>query len=138
MDTREKIIDLARAADIAAELRRHGERVKLVAGYFDVLTPDHVRRFRKLADGRPIMAAVLDPPDPLLGSRARAELAAGLSMIDYVFLLDGADFEQAVEKIQPGEVIREEIADGRRSRALIEHVHSRAGHRAFPNDGETA
>jgi hypothetical protein len=125
MDTREKIIDLAQAADISAGLRRRGERVKLVCGYFDVLTPDHVRRFRELADGQPIMAAVLDAPDALLGARARAELAASLSMIDYVFLLDGADFEQAVETIQPGEVVREEMADRRRSRALIEHVHRR-------------
>jgi glycerol-3-phosphate cytidylyltransferase-like family protein len=125
MDTRKKIIDLARAAAIAAARRRQGEPVKLVAGYFDVLTPDHVRRFRELADGRVIMAAVLDPPDPLLGPRARAELAAGLSMIDYVFPLDSADFEQALEKIQPGEVVHEEIADRRRSRALIEHVHRR-------------
>jgi hypothetical protein len=125
MDTREKIIDLAKAVDIAAELRRKGERVKLVAGYFDVLTPDHVRRFRELPDGRPLMAMVLDPPDALLGARARAELAAGLSMIDYVFPLDGADFEQAVGRIQPGEVVREEIADRRRSKGLIEHVHRR-------------
>jgi len=125
MDTREKIIDLSRAAEIAAARRRQGEPVKLVAGYFDVLTPDHVRRFRELADGRVIMAAVLDPPDPLLGPRARAELAAALSMIDYVFPLDGADFEQALEMIQPGEVVREEVADRRRSRALIEHVHRR-------------
>ena len=125
MDTREKIIDLARAADIAAGLRRQGKRVKLVAGYFDVLTADHVRRFRELADGRPIIAVVLDPPDALLGARARAELAAGLSMIDYVFLLDGADYEQAVAKIQPDEVVREEIADQQRARSLIEHVHRR-------------
>jgi len=125
MDTREKIIDLAKAAGIAAGLRRRGERVILVAGYFDVLTADHVRRFRKLADGRPLMAAVLDPPEALLGAQARAELAAGLSMIDYVFLLDGPDFERALEKIQPDEVVREEAADRQRSRALIEHVHRR-------------
>ena len=125
MDTREKIIDLARAAGIAARLRGQGERVMLVAGYFDVLTADHVRRFRELADGRPLMAAVLDPPEALLGGQARAELAAGLSMIDYVFLLDGPDFERALEKIQPDEVVREEAADRQRSRALIEHVHRR-------------
>ena len=71
------------------------------------------------------MAMVLDPPDALLGARARAELAAGLSVIDYVFPLDGANFEQAVEQIQPGEVVREEIADRRRSKGLIEHVHRR-------------
>src|SRR5258705_210934 len=122
MDTREKIIDLARATEIAAGLRRQGKRVKLVAGYFDVLTPDHVRRCRELADGRVILAAVLDPPNALLGPRARAELAAGLSVIDYVFPLDSGDLEQALERIQPGEVVREEIADQQRSRALIEHV----------------
>jgi glycerol-3-phosphate cytidylyltransferase-like family protein len=125
MDTREKIIDLDRAAEIAAGLKRQGTRVKLVAGYFDVLTPDHVRRFRELADGQPLLAVVLDRPDTLLGIRARAELAAGLSMIDYVCLLAGSDWEQALEKIQPDEVVHEEIADERRSRALIEHVQQR-------------
>src|SRR5438552_4930009 len=37
MDTREKIIDLTRAAEIADGLRRDGVRLKLVAAYFDVL-----------------------------------------------------------------------------------------------------
>ena len=125
MDTREKIIDLARAAEIADGLRRDGVRLKLVAGYFDVLTPDHVRRLRALAGGQPLLCAVLDPPHPLLPSRARAELAAALGMVDYVLLLDGADLAQALEKIQPHEVIREEIADRQCSQALIEHVHRR-------------
>jgi hypothetical protein len=127
MDTREKIIDVARAIDIAAARRLQGQPVKLVVGYFDVLTPDLVRHLRELAAGRLLMAAVLDPLHPLLGPRARAELAAGLSMIDYVFPLDGAAFEQALERIQPGEVVREEIADRQRSRALIEHVQRRQG-----------
>jgi glycerol-3-phosphate cytidylyltransferase-like family protein len=125
MDTREKIVDLARAAEIAAGLRRSGARLKIVAGYFDVLTPDHVHRLRAVADGQPLMCAVLDPPHPVLPSRARAELAAALGMVDYVLLLDGADLAQALEKIQPHEVIRDEIADRQRSQALIEHVQRR-------------
>ena len=125
MDTREKIIGLARAVEIAAELRRAGTGVKLVAGYFDVLTAGYVRRYRELADGRALLVAVLDPPSALLGSRARAELAAGLSMIDYVIPLDGADFDEAQRKIEPDEVVREEAADAERLRALIEHVHQR-------------
>ena len=55
----------------------------------------------------------------------RMLLAAALGMVDYVLLLDGADLAQALEKIQPHEVIREEIADRQRSQALIEHVHRR-------------
>ena len=99
MDTREKIINLARAAEIAASMQRSGARLKIVAGYFDVLTPELVRRLTALAGGQPLLCAVLDPPHPLLPSRARAELAAALGMVDYVLLLDGADLAQALEVI---------------------------------------
>src|SRR5436190_10402256 len=125
MDTREKIVDLATAFAIASNLRSRGVRLKLVAGYFDVLMPKQVRRFRELAHGQVLMVALLDPPDPLLAPRARAELAAALGVVDYVLLLDGMEFEHAIEKLQPDEVIREEFADRQRSRALIEHVHRR-------------
>jgi glycerol-3-phosphate cytidylyltransferase-like family protein len=121
MDTRAKIIDLV----AAARLRRPGARLKLVVGYFDVLTPDLVRSLQSLSDGGLLIAVVLDPPNPLLPSRARAELAASLSMIDYVLLLPEAVLEDAIEEIHPDEVVREDMADGKRSQALIEHVHQR-------------
>jgi bifunctional ADP-heptose synthase (sugar kinase/adenylyltransferase) len=121
MDTRAKIIDLVSAAG----LRRPGVRLKLVAGYFDVLTPDLVRRLRSLSDGARLIAVVLDPPAPLLPARARAELAASLSMVDYVLLSTDDDLEKALKEIRPDEVVREEVADGKRSEALIEHVHRR-------------
>jgi hypothetical protein len=121
MDTRGKIIDLASAA----RLRRPGTQLKLVAGYFDVLTPDLVSRLGSLSDGGRLIAVVLDPPNPLLPSRARAELAAALSVIDYVLLLPEVGLEKALDQIQPDEVIREDMADRKRSQALIEHVHQR-------------
>jgi bifunctional ADP-heptose synthase (sugar kinase/adenylyltransferase) len=121
MDTRAKIIDLTSAAT----LRRSGVRLKLVAGYFDVLTPDLVRRLRSLSEGGRLIAAVLDPPRPLLPSRARAELAASLSMIDYVLLLPDGGLDQALEEIRPDEVVREDTPDRKRVQALIEHVHKR-------------
>jgi bifunctional ADP-heptose synthase (sugar kinase/adenylyltransferase) len=121
MDTRAKIIDLA----TAARLRSPGARLKLVAGYFDVLTPALVRRLRSLSDGARLIAVVLDPPKPLLPSQARAELAAALSMIDYVLSPQGQSLEKAIEEIRPDEVVREDLADGKRSQALIEHVHQR-------------
>jgi bifunctional ADP-heptose synthase (sugar kinase/adenylyltransferase) len=121
MDTRAKIIDLA----TAARLRSPGVRLKLVAGYFDVLTPDLVRRLGSLADGARLIAVVLDPPKPLLPAQARAELAAALSMIDYVLSPQGESLEKAIEQIRPDEVVREDLADAKRSQALIEHVHQR-------------
>lgn len=125
MDTRDKIIDLARAAEIAADMRTRGVRLNLIAAYFDVLTPDHIRRLRGLSNGQPLIAAVLDPPEPLLAPRARAELAASLSMVDYVVLVHDSGLDQAIEQIQPHQVVREEAADQRRTQALIEHVHRR-------------
>jgi hypothetical protein len=121
MDTRVKIIDLA----LAARLRRPGVPVKLVAGYFDVLTPDLVSRLHALSGAGLLIAVIVDPPNPLLPSRARAELAAALSVIDYVLLLPEAGLEKALEEIRPDEVAREDMADEKRSQALIEHVHQR-------------
>jgi bifunctional ADP-heptose synthase (sugar kinase/adenylyltransferase) len=121
MDTRAKIIDLASAA----RLRRPGARMKLVAGYFDVLTPELVRRLWSLSNSARLIAVVLDPPNPLLPARARAELVASLSMVDYVVLLPGGGLEKALEEIRPDEVVRDDMADGKRSEALIEHVHRR-------------
>ena len=99
---------------------------KLVTGYFDVLTPDHIRGVNVVANGGMLMAIVLDPPGPLLATRARAELAASLRVIDYVILLGRVGLDQAIHELQPDEVIRAEIADQQRSKALIEHVQRRS------------
>ncbi len=121
MDTREKIVDLAHAASIAAALRSRGARVRLFAAHFDVLTPELVRRLRALPGKGTLIAAVLDPVRPLLPARARAELAAALSMIDYVLLPTPSGLDRVIAEIQPDEVIR----DDRDSQALIEYVHRR-------------
>ena len=83
MDTRNKIIPRDRAALLAGELRDRGTTVRVVTGYFDVLVADHVRRLREIARGSgAVFALVLDPPQPLLSGRARAELVAALGVID--------------------------------------------------------
>jgi len=125
MDTRRKIVSLEAAAGISEELHARGGKLTIVAGYFDVLTADHVRRIRALANGQPLMAAVLDPPRPILAAQARAELAAALSVIDYVVRVPESGLDRALEKIRPDEVVREETADHARSTALMEHVHRR-------------
>jgi glycerol-3-phosphate cytidylyltransferase-like family protein len=123
LDTREKIIDLDRAAAIAAGWRGGEVKWKLVAGYFDVLTPARVRELRQASNGGPLVAVVLDPPDPLLPSRARAELAASLRVVDYVLLSNGV--EELVKQLRPDEVIHAQADDQKRSRELVDHVHRR-------------
>ena len=126
LDTREKIIDIPNVLAISENWHKTGVRWKLVTGYFDVLTPDHVRSLQASAKGGPLIAAVLDQPDSLLPQRARAELAAALRVIDYVLLLqDTEHLEGVIQKLQPPELIRAEKSDQRRSQALIEHVHQR-------------
>lgn len=79
MDTRSKIIDAAHAARIA----QAGATV--VSGYFDPLIAAHAERLTMLKrEGAPLLVLVATPADPILPALARAQLVAGLSVVDYV------------------------------------------------------
>jgi len=61
-----------------------------VAGHFDPLLAEHVRRLREhVAPGRSLIVEITNPAKPLLAQQARAELVAALSMVDYVVLGNG-------------------------------------------------
>jgi hypothetical protein len=118
VDTRSKIISLDRACGLLQDPA--SGPVKVVAGNFDVLTAGLLRRLQSLADGNSILiAAVVDPPDPVLPARARAELVSALAVVDYVILTQSADLALL------GGIINEEAADRKRLESLIEHVHRR-------------
>ncbi len=126
MDTRNKIIPPERAVSLARELHDNGAAVKVVTGHFDVLVPEHIRRLREIADGSgTLFALVLDPPEPLLSSRARAELVAALAMVDYVVPAAEEAARALLSHFHPGEIVREEPADLLRARRLREHVQRR-------------
>lgn len=62
-----------------------------VTGFFDPLLAEHVRRLSRCAKaGQPLVVEISEPDNPLLPQRARAELVAALSMVDYVVLGNGA------------------------------------------------
>jgi bifunctional ADP-heptose synthase (sugar kinase/adenylyltransferase) len=126
MDTRNKIIPPDRAAALAGELRDRGAAVRVVTGYFDVLVADHVRRLREIANGSgAVFALVLDPPQPLLSSRARAELVAALGVIDYVVPVEEQAARELLSHFHPSEIVREESADLLRASRLSQHVQRR-------------
>ena len=63
-----------------------------VSGHFDPLLAEHVRRLAQDQGRDPerlLVVEVTNPAQPLLGQRARAELVAALSMVDYVVLGNG-------------------------------------------------
>ena len=111
MDTRTKIVPLAEAARLAAD------GATVITGYFDPLLAWHAERLLQAKQGtRPLLVAIVDPPEtPILPSRARAELVAGLAVVDYVV--------QSAHGIRAHARLEEE--DARTLQELIEHVHAR-------------
>ena len=87
MDTRTKIIP---RHELQARLESHAAH--WVSGSFDPLLAEHLRRLDQAQEpGRLLVVEVTNPPQPLLGQRARAELVAALSMVDYVVLGEGRE-----------------------------------------------
>ena len=86
MDTRTKIIPLHELPE-----RLQGRAATRVAGQFDPLLAEHVRRLAQASEpGHLLVVEVTNPSQPLLPQRARAELVAALSMVDFVVLVDRA------------------------------------------------
>jgi hypothetical protein len=114
MDTRHKILTPDQA--LASLKGCHA-----FVAYFDVLTAPLVRRLAEIE--QPVAAVVLDPPDPILSSRTRAELAAALAHVEAVIQLpeDPANFLEALEPVR---IVHWEHEDAQRTARLIDHVQS--------------
>ena len=100
MDTRAKIVHREQAPAEAAWF----------SGHFDPLLAKHARMLHEAkAPGQLLVVEITNPARPLLAQRARAELVAGLSDVDYVVLADGVS----------------DAADSDITRRFIQHVHER-------------
>lgn len=90
-----------------------------MCGYFDPLLAEHQERIARARQaGAALVVEVINPPQPLLEQRARAELAAALSAVDFV-VLGTSD-----------QVLRQEILDADIRERFLGHVVSR--HRQEP------
>lgn len=100
-------------------LRLCGPDALVVAGYFDPVTAGHARRIASLAGGgRPLIAVVASPADPLLDARARAELVAGLAAVRAVVI----DAPGVLGQAPAESVVSEQDADRAARSALMELV----------------
>jgi hypothetical protein len=112
VDTRTKILSSPEAARIAS-------RTTVVSGYFDPLLAWHASRLQELKaelkSDLPLLALIATPPDAILSSRARAELVAGIKVVDYVC--------EAPHGIAPHFSLEDE--ETYKIRELIDRVHSR-------------
>jgi bifunctional ADP-heptose synthase (sugar kinase/adenylyltransferase) len=116
LDTRSKILTLAAALRLGP--------VTLITGTFDGLRAAHLRELRA-APSTALLAAVLPLNGELVPQRARAEMMAGLRVIDYVVLADERDVDALIQRLAPRALIRMEAGDAGRTRELIDHVHRR-------------
>jgi hypothetical protein len=114
LDTRQKILTPEQALESLKGCR-------VFVAYFDVLSAPLVRRLSEI--GQPVVVVVLDPPDPLLPARTRAELAAALKTSKAVVPLAGPP-DEFLERLQPADIIHWEGEDAQRLSGLIEHVQS--------------
>jgi bifunctional ADP-heptose synthase (sugar kinase/adenylyltransferase) len=110
VDSRTKIVPVDEVERIAAR----GARI--VAGTFDPLLASHAEQLRDLKrKGVPLVVAIADSEDPILPARARAELVAGLAVVDFVV--------ESAEGIVADVHLEEDHA--RKREELIERVHAR-------------
>jgi hypothetical protein len=72
-----------------------------------------------------LMVVLLHRPEALLSERARAELVAGLSMVDYLLIPGTTGVDELLRRLPADEVVARQAADEEQTRLLIEHVHGR-------------
>ena len=71
--------------------RLQNRTARWVSGHFDPLLAEHVRRLQQAREpDQPLVVEITNPPQPLLSQRARAELVAALSIVDFVVCGNGA------------------------------------------------
>jgi hypothetical protein len=117
MDTRPKIISPDAAARIALD-----QHIRILVGHFDPLVAEHARRIAEVAEGEPLLVLVLDYAGAILPAGARAELVAALQTVRYVSVVDCA----ALDGMFGGfSIVRDEEADVRRQKDLLEHIRGR-------------
>jgi bifunctional ADP-heptose synthase (sugar kinase/adenylyltransferase) len=108
LDTRSKII-----APHEIEGRLQNRSSRWISGHFDPLLAEHVELLQRAREpGTALLVEVTNPDRPLLSQRARAELVAALSMVDFVVL-------------QNGQPARAELADADLTERFVQHVLER-------------
>jgi hypothetical protein len=98
VDTRNKIVNLS--AWNPSTLK------PVISGYFDPLLALHVERLEALAtELGPLTVVLLDPPEAVLPTDARASVVAGLECVETVLLSDGHEAPEARLKFEVEDLV---------------------------------
>lgn len=107
----EKLVDRHRLASLAEALRRHGQRLVLTNGCFDLLHVGHVRYLqaaRALGDalavainGDESVCLLKGEARPLKPERERAEIITALQCVDYAVIFPELRVTSLIEEVRP-------------------------------------
>ncbi|HYR86316.1 MAG TPA: D-glycero-beta-D-manno-heptose 1-phosphate adenylyltransferase [Terriglobia bacterium] len=110
IDSLDKISEQVRA------LQKSGKKVVFTNGCFDILHAGHIdllRQARALGDALVVaintdgsVIRIKGPSRPILGEEERAELLAGLEMVDFVCTFDEDTPLEAILKIHPDVLVK--------------------------------
>ena len=106
-----KLVERRDLARIAAELRKHGKRIVLANGCFDILHAGHVRYLAGArAEGDVLFVGVNGDSGvqglkgagrPISKERARALLVSALRAVDYVIIFPEPNVEALLAELRP-------------------------------------
>ena len=112
-----KVLALPALRRRLAAHRRAGERIVFTNGVFDLLHPGHVRYLRaarRLGDvlvvglnsDRSVRRLGKGPERPLVRQRDRAEVLAGLEMVDYVVVFEEDTPYELIRAVRPHVLVK--------------------------------
>jgi len=99
--------------------------LKVVVGYFDPLLAAHAARLEEIAGKGKLIVLVASQARPLLPVKARAELVAGLGVVEQVVVAPAAGLQEMLRAIPAGAPALEQAADAARTAELIRRVQAR-------------
>src|SRR5258706_10456993 len=98
------------------ELRQSGKNVVFTNGCFDILHAGHVDLLQRARDLGDVLVVAINtdasvqrmkgPDRPIIPEQERAELLAGLSMVDFVCTFDEATPLEAILKVHPDVLVK--------------------------------
>src|SRR5262249_25663377 len=113
-DSARKILSLPELAATCEALRRQGRKVVLCHGVFDLFHVGHLRHLKSASEFGDVLVGSITgdkyvnrgPDRRASPSELRAELLAGLELVDYVAVVDEASAASAITAAKPHRYVK--------------------------------
>lgn len=107
VNTREKIVTVAALAERIRQSAKSDAKIVLASGCFDLLSRELVEELQAARKGDVVLVAAIEPnpgPECLLPADARAQLAAGLAVVDFVVVAGQKELQSILSPTETIEV----------------------------------